>query len=137
MPSPGWGMHGPGDLVVPAPAAASGAVLGRREHAEQLGLRSLLVCMLRVSSCTRAAGTWPVPCVQLILGGLCDVQSVAKGSGNVDVFQCNHTEPTTTSPAPAQACAVSPCGEGAAGLGGAQGQRFVLTGGPCSDPWVL
>lgn len=101
-----------------------------RERAEQLGLRSLLVCILNISSCMCTAGTWPVHCVcSSYLVGCAMCGGVAKGSGNVDFFQCNHTDPTTTSPAPGLCCL--PLWRGSCqellGWEEGKGRRFVLT----------
>lgn len=89
-------------------------------------------------SCMCTAGTWPVHCVcSSYLVGCVMCGGVARGSGNVDFFQDNHANPTTTLPAPSRACAVSPL-PGAAGWEGHKGWCFVPTDQcPCADPWIL
>lgn len=67
------------------------------------------MCILNLVSGMRTAGTWPMRCVSCsYLVGFVMCGGVAKGSGNVDFFQHNHTTPTASLPCP-RACAVSAC----------------------------
>lgn len=89
-------------------------------------------------SCMCTAGTWPVHCVcSSYLVGCVMCGGVAKGSGNVDFFQDNHANPTTTLPAPSQAVPSHCCQELLGGRGTGAGALSQLTSVPCADPWIL
>lgn len=109
---------------------------------------TLTMCILNIFSCVCTVGTWPVHCVcSSYLVGCVMCRGIAKGSGNVDFFQQNHMNPTTTLPCP-WACAVSPHSRGSSHpgsswvlLGVEAGQRpdasSQLTSIHCLSLWIL